>query len=45
MDVGQRLKAWHGEDWHTPKGKLIRDVVYAMDTGLTCTVAFIDSDV
>ena len=41
MDVGQRLKAWHGEDWHTPKGKLIRDVVYAMDTGLTCTVAFI----
>ena len=31
MDVGQRLKAWHGEDWHTPKGKLIRDVVYAME--------------
>ncbi len=41
MDVGQRLKAWHGEEWHTPKGKLIRDVVYAIDTGLTCTIAFI----
>lgn len=36
-----RLKAWHGEEWHTPRGKIIRDVVYAIDTGLVTTVAFL----
>jgi len=36
-----RLKAWHGEAWHTPRGRLIRDVVYALDTGLITTVAFL----
>lgn len=43
MVVGKqnRLKAWHGEDWHTPRGRLIRDIVYAVDTGLITTVAFL----
>lgn len=36
-----RLKSWHGEDWHTPRGRLIRDIVYAIDTGLITTVAFL----
>jgi len=36
-----RLKAWHGEDWHTPRGRMIRDIVYAIDTGLITTVAFL----
>jgi VIT1/CCC1 family predicted Fe2+/Mn2+ transporter len=36
-----RLKAWHGEDWHTPRGRLIRDIVYSIDTGLITTVAFL----
>lgn len=36
-----RLKNWHGEDWHTTKGRIIRDVVYAIDTGLVTTVAFL----
>ena len=36
-----RLMAWHGEDWHTPRGRLIRDIVYAIDTGLITTVAFL----
>ncbi|OGS42153.1 MAG: hypothetical protein A3K67_01175 [Euryarchaeota archaeon RBG_16_62_10] len=40
-DKGDRLKAWHGEDWHTPKGRMIRDIVYAIDTGLITTVAFL----
>ena len=39
--VGERLKAWHGEDWHNPKGRIIRDVVYAIDTGLVTTVSFL----
>lgn len=36
-----RLKTWHGESWHTPKGRIIRDIVYAIDTGLVTTVSFI----
>jgi len=35
------LKAWHGESWHTPRGRMIRDIVYAVDTGLITTVAFL----
>src|SRR4030042_6292200 len=41
VEKEDRLKAWHGEDWHTPKGRLIRDIVYAVDTGLITTVAFL----
>lgn len=37
----ERLKKWHNEDWHTTKGRIIRDVVYAIDTGLVTTVAFL----
>jgi len=37
----ERLKSWHGEDWHTAKGRIIRDIVYAIDTGLVTTVSFI----
>ncbi|MFA5115052.1 MAG: VIT1/CCC1 transporter family protein [Candidatus Omnitrophota bacterium] len=39
--IGDRLKAWHGEEWHTSKGRIIRDVVYAIDTGLVTTVSFL----
>ncbi len=39
--LGKRLKTWHGEDWHTTKGRIIRDVVYAIDTGLVTTVSFL----
>jgi len=39
--ASDRLKAWHGEDWHTPRGRMIRDIVYAIDTGLITTVAFL----
>jgi VIT1/CCC1 family predicted Fe2+/Mn2+ transporter len=36
-----RLQEWHGEIWHTPKGRLIRDIVYGVDTGLVTTVSFL----
>jgi hypothetical protein len=36
-----RLKNWHGEEWHTSKGRIIRDIVYAIDTGLITTIAFL----
>lgn len=38
--VEARLKSFHGEDWHTPKGRMIRDIVYAIDTGLITMIAF-----
>jgi VIT1/CCC1 family predicted Fe2+/Mn2+ transporter len=37
----ERLEKWHGESWHTTKGRVIRDVVYAIDTGLVTTVSFL----
>jgi VIT1/CCC1 family predicted Fe2+/Mn2+ transporter len=37
----KRLKLWHGESWHTTRGRAIRDIVYAIDTGLVTTVSFI----
>ena len=36
-----RLKTWHGEEWHTSRGRIIRDIVYAIDTGLITTVSFL----
>jgi len=36
-----RLKKYHDEPWHTPKGRLIRDIVYATDGGLITTIAFL----
>jgi VIT1/CCC1 family predicted Fe2+/Mn2+ transporter len=36
-----RLKNWHGEEWHTSKGRTIRDIIYAIDTGLITTIAFL----
>lgn len=36
-----RLKQWHGEDWHTSKGRIIRDIVYAIDGGLVTTISFL----
>lgn len=41
LPVEKRLKAWHNEEWHTSKGRIIRDIVYAIDTGLVTTVSFI----
>ena len=39
--LASRLKNWHGEDWHAYKGRTIRDIVYAIDTGLITTIAFL----
>ncbi len=35
------LKRFHNEDWHTPKGKLIREFVFGINDGLVTTVGFI----
>jgi len=36
-----KLMKYHGEPWHTPKGRMIRDAIYAVDTGLITTVSFL----
>lgn len=33
-------KRFHGEDWHTPQGRLIREVVFGINDGLVSTVCF-----
>src|SRR3972149_4525816 len=35
------LKKFHDEDWHTPKGRQIREVVFGMNDGLVSTVGFV----
>ncbi len=35
------LADFHDETWHTPKGKLIREVVFGMNDGLITTIGFI----
>jgi len=41
MSVENKLMKYHGESWHTPKGRMIRDAIYAIDTGLITTVSFL----
>jgi len=35
------LKKYHDEDWHTPEGRQIREVVFGMNDGLVSTVGFV----
>jgi len=35
------LKKYHDEDWHTPKGRQIREVVFGMNDGLVSTIGFL----
>lgn len=34
-------KRYHDEDWHTPRGRQIREVVFGMNDGLVSTVGFV----
>lgn len=40
-DVQHPHKKYHDEDWHTPKGRQIREVVFGMNDGLVSTVGFV----
>ncbi|OGW02782.1 MAG: hypothetical protein A2W77_08635 [Nitrospinae bacterium RIFCSPLOWO2_12_39_16] len=35
------LKKFHDEDWHTPKGRIIREVVFGINDGLVTAIGFI----
>lgn len=39
--VGHFSKRFHGEEWHTPKGRAIREVVFGMNDGLITTIGFV----
>lgn len=39
MDAGPRTH--HGEAWHTPKGRAIREVIFGMNDGLVTTIGFL----
>lgn len=41
-DIAQHPhKKYHDEDWHTPRGRQIREVVFGMNDGLVSTVGFV----
>lgn len=35
------LKKYHDENWHTPQGKIIREIVFGINDGLVTTLCFI----
>jgi len=35
------LTSLHSEDWHTPKGRFIREVMFGMNDGLVSTIGFV----
>ncbi|MCI0414138.1 VIT1/CCC1 transporter family protein, partial [bacterium] len=35
------LKNYHGEEWHTPKGRAIREVIFGTNDGLITTLGFL----
>ena len=37
----QHYGRYHGETWHTPKGRAIREVVFGMNDGLITTLGFL----
>ena len=35
------LKKFHDEDWHTPKGRIIREVIFGVNDGLVTAIGFV----
>ncbi len=35
------LQKYHKEDWHTPEGKMLRDVVFGLNDGLVISLGFV----
>jgi predicted membrane protein (TIGR00267 family) len=35
------LKKFHDEDWHTPKGRVIREVIFGINDGLVTAIGFV----
>jgi VIT1/CCC1 family predicted Fe2+/Mn2+ transporter len=35
------LQKYHQEDWHTPEGKMLRDVIFGLNDGLVTSIGFV----
>jgi VIT1/CCC1 family predicted Fe2+/Mn2+ transporter len=35
------LQKYHKEDWHTPEGKMLRDVIFGLNDGLVTSIGFV----
>ncbi|MBI3353109.1 MAG: VIT1/CCC1 transporter family protein [Nitrospirae bacterium] len=35
------LHKYHQEDWHTPEGKMLRDVIFGLNDGLVTSIGFV----
>src|SRR2546428_9718971 len=39
--LAEPLKRFHDEAWHTPQGRLVREVIFGLNDGLISTVGFL----
>ncbi len=39
--LAEPLKRFHDEAWHTPQGRLVREVIFGLNDGVTSTVGFL----
>jgi len=39
--LAQRHHQYHGEEWHTPRGRMVRDVVFGFNDGLVTGIGFV----
>jgi len=39
--LAQRHHQYHGEEWHTPRGRMIREVVFGFNDGLVTMIGFV----
>ena len=39
--LAKRHNQYHGEEWHTPRGRMIRDVVFGFNDGLVTGIGFV----
>lgn len=39
--MAEPLPGHHHEDWHTPKGRAIREIIFGMNDGLVTTIGFL----
>ncbi len=39
--LAEPLKRFHDEAWHTPQGRLVREVIFGLNDGVTSTIGFL----
>src|SRR5207245_11595285 len=39
--LAEPLKRFHDEAWHTPQGRLVREVIFGLNDGLIATIGFL----